>query len=107
MGSANGSSQRKYVCVLLDALCHQFRQFQWKFVKEVRLRRFCDVCRQCKLQNWSLRGGWPALRLGNLPPSQPDSEASFAEGYASPFHRRVKNAVDLHDVIVEQALDLD
>lgn len=31
----------------------------------------------------------------------------FADRYDSPLHRGVKNAVDLHDVIVEQALDLD
>src|SRR5262249_33672902 len=33
--------------------------------------------------------------------------AVLAEGYASPFHRGVKNAVDLHDIVVKQALDLD
>jgi hypothetical protein len=35
-------------------------------------------------------------------PSRPSPEA-----YDLPFHRGVKNAVDLHDVIVKQPLDLD
>jgi hypothetical protein len=42
-----------------------------------------------------------------LPQSQPVAEPSFAGSGDLPFHRGVKNAVDLDDIIVKQALDLD